>query len=91
MLKNPLQREIERREITKEEAAEELGIGMSTLYSWLSGERFPNTSNFRQIAQFVGMHQSALLEQWQKWREQKLNAEEEWKQWQRDNGITEEE
>jgi transcriptional regulator with XRE-family HTH domain len=87
MLKNPLQQEIESREITKEETAEKLGVGVSTLYSWLSGDRFPNTSNFREIAKFVGMKQSDLLQKWQKWREQKLEAERDWKRWQKENGI----
>ena len=81
MLRNPLRREMDRRGLTTEETAEILGVGTSTVYSWLNGERFPRNANFKSIAEFVDMDEVVMLEEWQTWQKNRVKAKKEWKAW----------
>ena len=81
MLRCPLRKDIESKDITFKEATEILGISEMTLYSWLSGRRFPNNVNFKKIAEFMERDEVELLEEWQTWREEKKQAIEEWEEW----------
>jgi transcriptional regulator with XRE-family HTH domain len=77
--------------MTIEEVAERLDVSEVTVYSWLSGERFPSTANFKNIAEFIGADELELLEEWQNWQKRKLKAKKEWAEWERKHPSFEEE
>ena len=43
------------RELSVEEAAEKIGVSVSTLYSWEQGNSYPNTKNIPKILETYNM------------------------------------